>query len=118
MILSCRTILDFNFSLLTRCFELLMCLRTVFFLTARVSQQTEQKSLPNDTIRCSLGNSFILVAGRAIILLFSALLPEDIFFPFGGLDFCFLASLETLACPTELKLDSSLCSQTETHTQI
>jgi len=50
-----------------------------------------------------------------------ALLPEDFLFPFGGLDFRFLANseaLEILTYSTVLKLVSSLCSQTETHTQI
>ena len=56
--------------------------------------QTEQKSLPNDTIRYSLGKSFIPVAGCTFNLHFSTLLPEDILFPFGGLDFHFLANSE------------------------
>ena len=91
--LSSLAVLTFYFSLLIRCFELLTWLTTVLFLTARVSRQAEQ-SLPSDT------EFFIRKVGHSsrrrgtFNLHFSAQLPEDFFFPLGGLAFLFWANSE------------------------
>ena len=90
--------LVWSLALLLACFTDLTWFITVLRLTERFSRQALQNSLPNEQVSFSPGNSCTLLDGCTFSLVLSALLPEDLFFPLGGLreTFLFLESSEVL----------------------